>query len=126
MSSSHSNPPSRPESNAVPTCRDCIEFLIDYLEGTLPPAKRVEFELHLELCPPCHEYLRQYQATVRLGQAAMREQAAKNPPPEALIRAILAAKSGATPGGARPGSSGQGKEGGKASGHGCCGGDCGC
>ena len=117
MSCSRSNPPGRPDSNAVPTCKDCIEFLIDYLEGHLPPAKRVEFELHLELCPPCHEYLRQYQATIRLGQAAMMEQAARTPPPEALVRAILAAKrAGSGPAGGEPAP--------RARERGC--GDCGC
>lgn len=99
MSSCRSNkPPSNdPEgsgSNAVSSCKECIDFLIDYLEGTLPAAKRAEFELHLELCPPCHRYLTQYQATIRLGQAAMEKEAAKNPPPEALIRAIMATMKG--------------------------------
>ena len=78
-------------TNAVNTCKECIDFLIDYLDGTLPPAKKAEFELHLELCPPCHRYLTQYQATIRMGQAAMEAQVAKDPPPEALIKAIMAA-----------------------------------
>ncbi|QYK48205.1 MAG: zf-HC2 domain-containing protein [Phycisphaeraceae bacterium] len=95
MSCSRSNKPSDDAEHngsiAVNTCQECIDFLIDYLDGTLPAAKRTEFELHLELCPPCHRYLQQYQATIRLGQRAMEEQAAKNPPPEALIKAIMAA-----------------------------------
>lgn len=77
--------------NAVNTCKECLDFLIDYLEGTLPAARRAEFELHLALCPPCHRYLHQYQATISLGKAAMEKQAAANPPPEALVRAIMAA-----------------------------------
>lgn len=92
MSCSHSHKPASEGSNAVPSCKDCIDFLIDYLDGTLPEAKRSEFELHLELCPPCHRYLMQYQATVRLGQDAMRELASHDPPPEKLIKAILAAR----------------------------------
>jgi anti-sigma factor RsiW len=97
MSCSRSNNPPPPDgseshgSNAVNSCKACIDFLIDYLDGTLPAAKKAEFELHLELCPPCHRYLNQYQATIRMGQQAMEEQAAKNPPPEALIKAIMAA-----------------------------------
>lgn len=120
-SRSNNSPSDQPEhgaSNAVASCKDCIEFLIDYLEGTLPAAKRAEFELHLELCPPCHRYLHQYQATITLGQAAMAEQAAKNPPPEALIKAIIAAMHGSTP---KPGP--DKSEGGKAGGCGCSG-DC--
>lgn len=102
MSCSRSNHPGdnaeHTGSNAVNTCQECIDFLIDYLDGTLPAAKRAEFELHLELCPPCHRYLNQYQATIRLGQQAMEAQAAKDPPPEALIKAILAAMKAGTPG----------------------------
>jgi anti-sigma factor RsiW len=95
MSCCRSNKPPSDDSgssgNAVNTCKECVEFLIDYLDGTLPAARRAEFELHLALCPPCHRYLHQYQATIRLGQAAMEKHAATNPPPEALVRAILAA-----------------------------------
>lgn len=86
------------EGNAVNSCKECLEFLIDYLEGTLPAARRAEFELHLALCPPCHRYLNQYQATIHLGKAAMEKHAAANPPPEALVRAIMAALKGQTAG----------------------------
>lgn len=104
-------------SNAVNSCKECIDFLIDYLDGTLPPAKKAEFELHLELCPPCHRYLNQYQATIRMGQQAMEEQAAKNPPPEALIKAIMAAMRSGKLGKADDGPKDSGKSGG-------CGCDC--
>lgn len=106
-------------SNAVNSCKECIDFLIDYLDGTLPPAKKAEFELHLELCPPCHRYLTQYQATIRMGQAAMEAQAAKNPPPEALIKAIMAAMQSGKLGKPNDRTQGPGKSGG-------CGCDCGC
>lgn len=86
--------PDGASGNAVNTCKECIDFLIDYLDGTLPAARRAEFELHLALCPPCHRYLHQYQATISLGKAAMEKQAATNPPPEALVRAIMAAMKG--------------------------------
>lgn len=102
-------------SNAVNSCKECIDFLIDYLDGTLPAAKKAEFELHLELCPPCHRYLTQYQATIRMGQQAMEEQAAKNPPPEALIKAIMAAMQSGKLG--KPNDGPEGKSGG-------CGCDC--
>lgn len=94
-------------SNAINSCKECIEFLIDYLDGTLPQAKRVEFELHLELCPPCDRYLQQYRTTIRLGQEAMKERVEKSPPPEALVRAIMAAMHGGKPGEKRAESGGE-------------------
>lgn len=117
-SNNSSDQPEQGASNAVSSCKDCIEFLIDYLEGTLPAAKKAEFELHLELCPPCHRYLHQYKATIALGQAAMAEQAAKNPPPEALIKAIMAAMHAP-----KHGKSPDADKGGKPGGCGCSG-DC--
>jgi anti-sigma factor RsiW len=78
------------------TCREAIEFLLGYLEGTLPAAERVRFEEHLAECPDCVGYLATYQATIRLGQAAYRDSddGTASDIPEDLVRAILAARAG--------------------------------
>jgi predicted anti-sigma-YlaC factor YlaD len=40
------------------TCRDVImDFLADYLEGTLGPDLVRELDEHLQLCAPCQAYL---------------------------------------------------------------------
>jgi anti-sigma factor RsiW len=79
------------------TCRDVIEFLLDYVAGTVSAEERTVFEAHLAVCPPCVAYLKSYQATVQLGQAALSESDEADPPPmpEELISAILAARKGA-------------------------------
>jgi anti-sigma factor RsiW len=46
-------------------CRELVELVTDYLEGALPPEERLRFELHLEVCEGCREYLRQLRATLR-------------------------------------------------------------
>ena len=46
------------------TCRDLVETVTEYLEGTLPAADRVYFDAHLAECPPCQEYLTQMRHTV--------------------------------------------------------------
>lgn len=33
-------------------CKACVDFLMDYLEGTLPDEQREVFEAHLNRCPP--------------------------------------------------------------------------
>ncbi len=71
-------------------CRECTEFLHDYLAGDLPDSQRRVFEGHLELCPPCVSYLESYRKTLELGALVAEEPA--EPLPEALIRAILAAR----------------------------------
>lgn len=73
------------------TCRECGEFLSDYLAGELPSDVRSTFERHLSLCPNCVTYLEQYRATVRAGQAAFGDDAEADVPEE-LIRAILASR----------------------------------
>ena len=52
------------------TCREFIEFLMEYLERALPVQRLSEFERHLGGCSSCRAYLQNYESTVRLGQAA--------------------------------------------------------
>jgi anti-sigma factor RsiW len=80
--------------NTRMTCRELIDFLLDYLEGTLAEVERARFDAHLAECPDCVAYLESYAATIRLGRAACAEPEAGPPPevPEELVRAILAAR----------------------------------
>jgi anti-sigma factor RsiW len=51
------------------TCRELVEIITDYLEGTMPQAERRRFEAHLEGCPYCVTYLGQMRQTIRaLGE----------------------------------------------------------
>ncbi len=52
------------------TCREVLDFLMDYLDGTLSPAQRAVFEEHLAVCRSCVAYLHTYQQTVKLGKAS--------------------------------------------------------
>jgi anti-sigma factor RsiW len=72
-------------------CRECTDFLIDYVNGDLPPAQQRVFEQHLELCQQCVTYLESYRETLALGRMVAEEP--EPPVPEALVRAILAARS---------------------------------
>ncbi len=81
--------------NAV-TCKELVDFIIDYLDGELPPGEREVFQSHLDECPPCRKYLDTYQTTIRLNREAFSigDRACGDVPevPEELIRAILDAK----------------------------------
>lgn len=76
------------------TCRECADFLADYLSGELPRDVRATFEAHLTLCPNCVAYLEHYRATIVAGQLAYEEERSvlELKVPEDLIRAILAAR----------------------------------
>jgi anti-sigma factor RsiW len=78
-------------------CRDCAEFLADYVAGELPPHELEIFELHLTRCRNCKEYMVQYQATIAAGRAACADPDAEADIPEELVRAILAARASTKP-----------------------------
>lgn len=62
------------------TCKEIVELVTDYLEGTLPPEVRARFEDHLQGCPYCRIYLDQMRHTIRtLGHLP-----SEAIPPEAL------------------------------------------
>jgi anti-sigma factor RsiW len=47
-------------------CREVVEPVTDYLEGTLSRGRRRRFERHVAGCPLCTEYLKQMRETIRL------------------------------------------------------------
>ena len=46
------------------SCKELVEVITDYLEGTMAAEDRARFEAHLEACPYCVNYLEQMRATV--------------------------------------------------------------
>ena len=80
------------------TCRELEEFVVGYLDGTLPSRQRFVFKLHLLVCRECRDYLASYTQAIALGKAVFRhsdEQVPEEVPeevPEDLVRAILVAR----------------------------------
>ena len=52
------------------TCRELIDFLMEYLDRELPADQRAAFETHLDMCPACVDFLNSYQATRKLDAGA--------------------------------------------------------
>jgi len=79
------------------TCRELIDFLMDYSNGELPPAQRADFERHLAACAPCVNYLRTYEQSVRLGKSSFSDlgRPASDAIPEDLVQAILKSRDAA-------------------------------
>ena len=48
-------------------CRDVVELVTDYLEGSLDDRDRDRFERHLGGCDGCAAYLGQMQVTLRVA-----------------------------------------------------------
>jgi len=55
----------------VKTCQHCIDVLVDYLEGQLPPEEEKELDEHFMACPPCLDFLDQYRAASTLCRKAL-------------------------------------------------------
>jgi anti-sigma factor RsiW len=76
------------------TCREFIDFFIDYFEENLSARAHTEFAEHLAECPDCTAYMKSYEATIRLGKAVVTNPDAPVPSevPEELVQAILASR----------------------------------
>jgi anti-sigma factor RsiW len=76
------------------TCREFVDFVMDYLSSDLSEAARAEFERHLKACPNCVQYIESYKVTVELGRTAFdcKDEEFPKDVPEELIQAILAAQ----------------------------------
>ena len=69
------------------TCREVIELLTDYLEGTLPEATRARVDEHLATCPDCMTYVGQMRTTIGL-LGRLREDDVPAPALDELVRAF--------------------------------------
>jgi anti-sigma factor RsiW len=47
------------------SCKELVELITEYLEGTLPHHNRERFEKHLAFCDWCKIYLEQMRLTIR-------------------------------------------------------------
>ncbi|GEM_PF-1054611 len=76
------------------TCRELIGFIAEYLDESLAPDARREFDKHLEICSACVSYLESYRHTIVLGKAAFNRPSDLVPPSilSDLVQAILAAR----------------------------------
>ena len=46
------------------TCREVVELVTEYLEGTMTAAEVIRFEVHLSECDGCTRYLEQMRQTI--------------------------------------------------------------
>jgi anti-sigma factor RsiW len=56
------------------TCKELVELITGYLEGTLRGRQRRRFESHLAACEGCTRYMAQMEATIRATGTLTEEQ----------------------------------------------------
>lgn len=76
------------------TCKEFIEFLLEYFEDDLAQERREVFEEHMEICPDCVAYLDSYRQTVSMLEESSKSGSEEvgEEVPRSLIDAILAAQ----------------------------------
>lgn len=57
----------------VETCRDATDLLLDFLSGELDPETKLEFEMHLGVCPDCVAFLKTYRKTIELTKSFLQK-----------------------------------------------------
>jgi predicted anti-sigma-YlaC factor YlaD len=70
------------------TCREIIDFIVDYLDHSLDEPTYQLFENHLQRCVSCRAYLATYQETIRLARSTCLPERSDEIP-EDLVTAIL-------------------------------------
>ena len=76
------------------SCRELVELVTAYLEDALPAEVVQRIDAHLQLCPPCVEYVEQVRMTARLASAAAVSELELRPDRDALLAAFRELKSG--------------------------------
>ena len=52
-------------------CKECIDLLYDYLEGSLNTETVASLEEHFQDCPPCISFLRTYKKTTNICRESL-------------------------------------------------------
>jgi anti-sigma factor RsiW len=83
-----------PKAAGLVSCKHCVEFLLDYLDGALSVEEQFRFDSHLAFCADCAVFLENYRKAASLTSGLSREERERASPavPEELVKAILAAR----------------------------------
>jgi anti-sigma factor RsiW len=91
--SGHDTPGDHAPHGAHLSCAEICKFLCDYVDGDLPKDQHARFLQHMGMCPPCKEYMRQYEETIRLSKRCCCSPKTPPVPPE-MVQAILKSLAG--------------------------------
>jgi anti-sigma factor RsiW len=70
------------------TCKEIVELVTDYLDGSMAPAQHALFEQHILTCPPCATYLEQMRTMVGLAATLDAPLETVPEPPEVVLEAF--------------------------------------
>lgn len=56
------------------TCRDVVEFCLEFLEGAMPSEEQTRFQSHLSKCGACVAFFETYRRTPEVSRSALSEE----------------------------------------------------
>ena len=76
------------------TCRELIDQLDAYVDGSMPAEQRAALDAHFAVCTACVAYLKNYRQTIAMSRAVLSDANVPVPPdvPKELMAAILASR----------------------------------
>lgn len=75
------------------SCREFDEFIVSYLDDTLPARQRMLFQGHLAMCSKCRKYLKRYKQTMNLAKIAYEPvKPDRSDVPDDLVKSIMNAR----------------------------------
>ena len=74
------------------SCESFDTFIVDYIDGNLQAEQKRIFMHHLNECPACRVYLKNYEYRIQLSKSIFANDTDKPDIPNQLVEAILAAK----------------------------------
>lgn len=64
--------------NDLMNCRDCVDLLLDYLDGHLDEETQSALDKHFSACPPCVNFLETYKSSAHVMEV-LRDQEVEVP-----------------------------------------------
>lgn len=83
---------SHPSTYHSISCESFDTFIVDYLDDNLQDEQKRIFNHHLDECPACRVYLKNYEYRIQLSKSIFANDTDKPDIPNQLVEAILAAK----------------------------------
>jgi anti-sigma factor RsiW len=53
------------------SCKQVVDYCMDYLNGTLPKEETTNFDSHLSYCPECVRFFQTYKRTPEISRDAL-------------------------------------------------------
>jgi hypothetical protein len=69
-------------------CKECLDLLYDYIEGSLDQETTDSLEEHFQECPPCISFMKTYKSTTTICRDTLNQVEVPDAVREALLKVL--------------------------------------